>query len=279
MLRSIRLWAVGALSLVSVTSLWAQCVPPAGPYRMWIDPANQSAVACPGTTITFDIVVSGGAQSISGAGFNIEMGVPGTITSVVPGFNPAGGGFITHVDPTGTKLAGFAIRSPTVAPLTTVATVTYALQTVSTPGTFQILFNGTLALPGGMVPVNHVVEASSGCDVVAPILGLGGGSVRITTCAGNFIRGDCNNNGQVAGLTGDIWFLLNSLFAGGPLPACDAACDADDDDIIDISDAIYLLNWMLLNGAPPPPPTPGFGLASCGPDPTPGLSCAAGICP
>ena len=149
MLRSIRLWAVGALSLVSVTSLWAQCVPPAGPYRMWIDPANQSAVACPGNTITFDIVVSGGAQSISGAGFNIEIGVPGTITSVVPGFNPAGGGFITHVDPTGTKLAGFAIRSPTVAPLTTVATVTYALQSVSTPGTFQILFNGTLALPGG----------------------------------------------------------------------------------------------------------------------------------
>ena len=105
-----------------------------------------------------------------------------------------------------------------------------------------------------------------------------------------FIRGDCNNDGLVIGFVGDIIFILQFLFAGGPSPSCLNACDANDDESVDISDALYLLNWQwaVAGSPPPPPPTPmlfAVGsvvpfLGDCGPDPSPGpLACVANICP
>ncbi len=44
--------------------------------------------------------------------------------------------------------------------------------------------------------------------------------------------------------------------------SCADACDANDDERLDLSDAIYALNFQFLGGPQPPPP-----FAECGEDP------------
>ena len=77
--------------------------------------------------------------------------------------------------------------------------------------------------------------------------------------AGRFIRGDCNTD-AVIDLT-DAVYLLNYNFTGGPAPACIAACDADGDGSVSgqVTDALYLLSFSFLGGAPPPAPFPVCG--------------------
>lgn len=78
-----------------------------------------------------------------------------------------------------------------------------------------------------------------------------------------FLRGDANASGKVD--LSDAIFSLNWLFLGGPAPACLDTADADDSGNLDISDPIFVLNWLFLGGPVPPPPGP----ETCGLDPTP----------
>lgn len=85
-----------------------------------------------------------------------------------------------------------------------------------------------------------------------------------------FLRGDCNGSGRVN--LADPVALLRHLFQGAPAPRCLEACDADGDGQPGsfLTDAIYLLQYSFLRGAPPPPPFP-----YCGVDPSgPGVGCA-----
>ena len=54
---------------------------------------------------------------------------------------------------------------------------------------------------------------------------------------------------------------VNYNFTGGPAPACIAACDADGDGSVSgqVTDALYLLSFSFLGGAPPPAPFPVCG--------------------
>jgi hypothetical protein len=62
-----------------------------------------------------------------------------------------------------------------------------------------------------------------------------------------------------------LWFL----FAGSASPPCWKSADADDSAGLSLTDAVYLLSFLFLNGAAPPAPFPG-----CGVDPTAdGLGC------
>lgn len=69
---------------------------------------------------------------------------------------------------------------------------------------------------------------------------------------GKFIRGDANQDGIVD--LSDAVFTLNYLFLGGEVPKCLDASDVDDSGIIDLSDAVYLLNNLFLGGQVIPPP-------------------------
>ena len=286
-----RMYVLSALAFVSLVflfsghSLRAQCTPTPGPYQMFISPAIISTTMCPGATSTIEVRADPIAPQVVGFGFNIEIGTPGTILSVIPGFNPSpGGGFTGVISGSGNAVAALGIINPGGPPLTLLATIVFEPVSLGLPTTVGITFGGTLALPNGIVPIDHLVEQATGCDVLPPTLAIVGGTLDLATCPGNIIRGDCNNNGQVVGLVGDIWFLLNSIFLGGPAAACDNACDANDDEQVGIGDAVYLLNWEFLFGPPPSTPTPAFPavtfLSDCGPDPTPGgLTCASPICP
>lgn len=77
--------------------------------------------------------------------------------------------------------------------------------------------------------------------------------------APTILRGDCNADGQVD-MT-DAIFLLNYNFLSGPQPLCLAACDANGDGRVTgmVTDAIYLLNFKFLGGRKPPAPFPECG--------------------
>ncbi|MGQ9590843.1 MAG: hypothetical protein ACUVYA_11170 [Planctomycetota bacterium] len=73
-----------------------------------------------------------------------------------------------------------------------------------------------------------------------------------------FIRSDANADGAT-NITDGI-YVLNYLFLGGPAPPCEDAADANGDDGINITDGIYILNYLFLGGPEPTPPFPDCGL-------------------
>ncbi len=77
-----------------------------------------------------------------------------------------------------------------------------------------------------------------------------------TGCNYEFIRGDANHDGIVNYF--DSQFLLNYLFSGGQTPDCFDACDANDDNNLDIGD-VASLNDYSANGIALPQPFPNPG--------------------
>ncbi|MEM7262702.1 MAG: dockerin type I domain-containing protein, partial [Planctomycetota bacterium] len=67
-------------------------------------------------------------------------------------------------------------------------------------------------------------------------------------------RGDANADGGLD--MSDAVFILNYLFLGSDRPACGSAADSDGSGAINLTDVIYLLNYAFLGGDRPPPPGP-----------------------
>jgi hypothetical protein len=78
-----------------------------------------------------------------------------------------------------------------------------------------------------------------------------------------FRRGDADASGGALNITDGI-YVLNFLFTGGATPPCPDAADADDSGRLNITDAIRVLNFLFTGGATPPDPGP----RQCGEDPT-----------
>jgi len=78
-----------------------------------------------------------------------------------------------------------------------------------------------------------------------------------------FHRGDSDADGAM-NITDGI-FILNWLFLGGEDPGCLEAANPNDDDTINITDGIYVLNYLFLGG--PAPASPGPVAEPCGEDP------------
>jgi hypothetical protein len=87
---------------------------------------------------------------------------------------------------------------------------------------------------------------------------------------GKFVRGDTNNDGRED--ISDAVFLLNFLFNGGRAPPCKAVADINKDGNRDISDAVFLLRYLFAGSAAPADPFP-----VCGSDPD-GLQCSGSNC-
>jgi hypothetical protein len=82
-------------------------------------------------------------------------------------------------------------------------------------------------------------------------------------------RGDASGDGVVN--ISDAILVLNSLFLGGLAPSCETSADSDDDGAVNLTDPIYLLNYLFQSGPPPAAPHD-----ACGTDPTPDpLDCTA----
>jgi M6 family metalloprotease-like protein len=65
----------------------------------------------------------------------------------------------------------------------------------------------------------------------------------------DFLCGDADANGFVN--ISDAVYLINYIFGGGPAPNPEAAGDADCNGFVNISDAVYLINYIFGGGAAP----------------------------
>jgi hypothetical protein len=64
------------------------------------------------------------------------------------------------------------------------------------------------------------------------------------------INGDVNATGDIT--SSDIIYLVNFVFKGGPIPACNGASgDVECSGAITSSDIIYLVNYVFKGGTPP----------------------------
>jgi hypothetical protein len=85
-------------------------------------------------------------------------------------------------------------------------------------------------------------------------------------------RGDTNCDGD-HNLTDSV-VLLNRLFTGAGELCCEVAADADGDQVVQVTDAIFLLDFLFRGGATPSAPYP-----DCAPAATGELSCPSSACP
>ena len=140
--------------------------------------------------------------------------------------------------------------------------VQYSVPLGATPGTEPVMFAGDLT-PGGVplpIPVAVTFTPTAGTATQLPATAIDG-SVLI---AGFFIRGDVNGDDLVQLV--DAIRLLEVLFLMGVNPMCDDALDASDDGVVGILDAIVILQYLFGGGAAPAAPFP-----DCGLDPTPDM--------
>jgi len=79
-----------------------------------------------------------------------------------------------------------------------------------------------------------------------------------------FHRGDPNDSGSLD--LSDGLYIFNYLFTGGAQPSCNESADSNADGAVDLSDGIYLLSYLFLGG--PAPAAPGPPVQACGPVPT-----------
>ena len=71
----------------------------------------------------------------------------------------------------------------------------------------------------------------------------------VTRCGPEFIVGDANGDEVVD--VADVMYLINYLFLAGPAPDPLEAGDANSDGVVDIADTMYLINYLFIGGSPP----------------------------
>ncbi len=126
---------------------------------------------------------------------------------------------------------------------------------------------GTIELKDGLkipnnsqpgVPQDTMPDAHNlvmlGDNAVRPVFAQSGG---IDVRRG-FIRGDANKDDGVD-ISDSVW-LLDYIFKGGRVPPCLDAADANNDTRVDISDSIWLLNYLFKGGPQPSEPFPQAGV-------------------
>jgi len=105
-----------------------------------------------------------------------------------------------------------------------------------------------------------------GSPAINSVIVVDGQSVQPVKVCGNvqvqdlvaFVRGDTNADG-FRDLSDGIW-LLNYLFQNGPIFACNGANDANGDGALDTADPVFIVLFYFVGGDAPPPPFPNCGL-------------------
>ena len=71
--------------------------------------------------------------------------------------------------------------------------------------------------------------------------------IKASTCCDK--PGDANNDGLVN--VGDAVFVINFVFKGGPPPPCRCEGDANGDGLVNVGDAVYVINFVFKGGPAP----------------------------
>lgn len=168
----------------------------------------------------------------------------------------------------------------TMAAIVDEADPTSTLPPSASDSLLQVQYSpGPDAVPFGRYPVRYC--ETLGGPPVAVLYVVGGFELRPATLQGTVVlpgplppfllRGDVNGDEVVA--MSDAVALLNWLFLGGKTPGCAEQADINGNGEISLADAVYELQGEFAGGAPPPSPFP-----ECGPDPA-ALGCEEPSCP
>jgi len=125
-----------------------------------------------------------------------------------------------------------------------------------------------------MVAATIVATAAIGValgvsSAISPFLAVGGGipngggggapnPASIVSVGNQFVRGNANDDEFVD--IGDAVYIINHIFLGSQAPLCMDAADVNDTGKVDISDPIYLISAKFLGGPNIPPPYPALGV-------------------
>jgi hypothetical protein len=103
--------------------------------------------------------------------------------------------------------------------------------------------------PTDQVRVRFEASDLGGGSVVEA--GVDGFVVSLFECQG-VVCGDPNGDKNID--VGDVVYLTNFLYRGGPPPDCEPitiCADSNLDGMIDVGDAVYLVNYLFRGGPPP----------------------------
>jgi hypothetical protein len=127
------------------------------------------------------------------------------------------------------------------------------LQAGSKSSTFQMISDVICGTGGGAQSASFTLNASAGGQgsPVGPHSSpnFSGGGGWVYTTGPDFVRGDANGDGEVG--PGDVVYLLNYLYRGGPPPCPMAAGDANCDGAVGPGDVVYLINYLFRGGPAP----------------------------
>ncbi|MEM7261679.1 MAG: Ig-like domain-containing protein, partial [Planctomycetota bacterium] len=131
--------------------------------------------------------------------------------------------------------------------------------------TFQNLFGRPISItePGTLSISLGESVAVEICDNGVDDDGDGDIDAADSDCAPDgtaFVRGDPDASGAT-NITDGI-FILNFLFLGGAGSTCTASADADGSGAVNITDGIFVLNFLFLGGIAPPAPYPDCAVAA-----------------
>ncbi|MFN0058084.1 MAG: hypothetical protein ACKVX7_06470 [Planctomycetota bacterium] len=233
------------------------------------------ASGLPGATVTV-VVSMTSSTNADGFSFGISHAASQlTPLGILPGaaLNPAFGGiaadvFLIQLTPPGgagvtvgclIDLGPPPFQTLPAGPTHAVVNLQYVIAATATPGSKTLSFTESLGSP----PVEVLLVC--GGIPVDPVTTNGSIIVQAVTLR----RGDCHLDGSL-NLT-DAVVCLRRLFGISPPGNCADAQDIDDNGLLNIADATFLLQYLFAGGPLIPAP---FG--SCGVDPTPdSLGCSS----
>lgn len=243
-------------------------------YWILYDPAPQTFSLWGAFALTappIQIAVLNTAPGAFLAGIDMPVGIPNVIL-----VNDAGNGRTFGIDTLGnTVLPAFANPfgiSLGIAHMSGTFVTHSAIITGGSTPTHWLTTNAVTGVPidavGVLIP-GSLPAGNFGAAFDYGPLTLAGGYTLIVADPGTnslhqiafqrpFLRGDADS---AAGVTvADAVFLLV-----GNIPTCFDAADANDDSLVDNADGVFILNFLMMTGPPPPLPGP----FNCGYDPTP----------
>ena len=114
----------------------------------------------------------------------------------------------------------------------------------------QLHFSIDALAPLGTTIVIDTTSSPKVLEVTSEFLVYAPAVIEGTLGVTDIVRGDVN--GDLVIDIGDLIYLIDYMFTGGPPPVSEMAGDVDGSGQLDISDLVYLVDYMFNDGPPPP---------------------------
>lgn len=114
----------------------------------------------------------------------------------------------------------------------------------------QLHFSISAIAPMGTFITVDTTSSPKLLEVVSEFLTYGPSVTQGTVTVSGVVRGDVNGDGTID--ISDLVYLVDYMFTGGPAPVSEMAGDVDGSGQLDISDLVYLVDYLFTGGPPPP---------------------------